>query len=209
MVFNFRSFTGLRTRWERTTGGASQISSPCHWRNGWQPFMGFNCFHSSVPHQWGQFPLWYNFLLQKINWKTRWYVKEMVYSNEASCSLHRSFTMGDYREPLLPRKHVTLYLGEGSACWGEGRDAPFPPQLGGRGGREVVAAVLRAPMHWQGGKGTGRTTLSWEANSYNHITIRNNEMYHLFSLNSPNLVSVNWTTEKKCKPNWGQHCKTL
>lgn len=30
LVFNFRSFMGLRTRWERTTGGASQISSPCH-----------------------------------------------------------------------------------------------------------------------------------------------------------------------------------
>lgn len=29
-VFDFRSFTGLRTKWERTTGGDSQISSPCH-----------------------------------------------------------------------------------------------------------------------------------------------------------------------------------
>lgn len=73
LVFNFRSFTGLRTRWERTTGGDSQISSPCHWRNGWQPFTGCNCFHSSVPHHWGQFPLWYNLILSKINWKMCWF----------------------------------------------------------------------------------------------------------------------------------------
>lgn len=56
-VFNFRSFTASRTRWARTTGDASQISSPCHWRNAWQPFTGCNRFHGSMPHHWGQFPL--------------------------------------------------------------------------------------------------------------------------------------------------------
>lgn len=55
VVFNFRSFKGLRTRWETTTGGALRISSPCHWRNGWR-FMGCS---STVPNYWGQFPLWY------------------------------------------------------------------------------------------------------------------------------------------------------
>lgn len=62
-VFNFRSFTGLRTRWARKTGAASQISSPCRLRNGWQPSTGCNCSHSSVPHHWGQFPLRYHLLL--------------------------------------------------------------------------------------------------------------------------------------------------
>lgn len=44
--------------------------------------------------------------------------------------------MGDYREPRLPREHVTLYLGEGSACWGrEGRRSPLPNLVDGVGGR--------------------------------------------------------------------------
>lgn len=46
--FNFRSFTGLRTRWERRTGGASRISSPCRWKNVCRPSTGFNCFHSLI-----------------------------------------------------------------------------------------------------------------------------------------------------------------
>lgn len=53
VVFNFRSFKDLRTRWEMTTGGASRISSLCHWRNGWR-FMGCN---STVPKYSGQSPI--------------------------------------------------------------------------------------------------------------------------------------------------------
>lgn len=97
-------------------------------------------------------------------------------------------------EPLLPREHVYPLLGGRVCLLGGGKGWTCPPQPGGRGGREVVAAVLRAPVQWQGGKGTGRTTLSWEENSFNHITIRNNEMYHHCSLNlfSKYLIFCQW-----------------
>lgn len=110
-------------------------------------------------------------------------VKEMMYSNEASHSLHRSFTMEDCRGTSFTQGTCYPLLGGRVCLLGGGKGCTCPPQPDGRGGREVVAAVLRAPIPWQGGKGTGRTTLSWEENSYNHITIRNNEMYHHCSLN--------------------------
>lgn len=52
------------------------------------------------------------------------------------------------------------------------------PRPEGRGGRAVVAAVLGAPMHRQGGEGTGKSTLSWEEHSCYHISIRNIEIYY-------------------------------
>lgn len=186
--FHFRSFTGLRTRWERTTGGASQISSPCRWRNGWQPFTGCNCFHNSVPHHWGQFPLWYYLLLWKMNLRKMlisllcWILMRSLFL----CTGHSlwetiwgtSFTQGTCY-PLLGGKGLSS----------EGREGVrTPPRPDGRGGREVVAAVLTAPMHRQGGKEAGRTTLSWEENSSNHIEIRNNETFFSLCLFPKHLV---------------------
>lgn len=55
-VFDFRSSTDSRTRWETRTGSASQTSSPCRWRNGWPRFTGCNCPAASTPPPWGGFP---------------------------------------------------------------------------------------------------------------------------------------------------------
>lgn len=55
-VFDFRSSTDSRTRWETRTGSASQTSSPCRWRNGWPRFTGCNCPAASTPPPWGGSP---------------------------------------------------------------------------------------------------------------------------------------------------------
>lgn len=127
-VFDFRSFTGLRTKWERRTGGDSQISSPCRWRNGWQPSTGCNCSHNRVPHHWGQF--YRRFSIWDVNGLCCALMLPLFFSAQVI----------DYgrqnREPLLPREHVTLYWGEGSAWWGEGKGCgPLPDLVDGVGGR--------------------------------------------------------------------------
>lgn len=104
----------------------------------------------------------------------------MLSSNEASLSLHRSFTMGDNIGNLFYPGNMLPFTGGKGLPAGGREGVRTPPRPHGRGGREVVAAVLTAPMHRQGGKGTGRTTLSWEENSCYLILIRNTEKYHLF-----------------------------
>lgn len=88
--------------------------------------------------------------------------------------------MGDKIGNLFYPGNMLPFIG-GKGLPAEGREGvPTPPRPGGRGGREVVAAVLRAPMHRHRGKGTGRTTLSWEEKFIYSIQFRNNEIYHFF-----------------------------
>lgn len=70
--------------------------------------------------------------------------------------------MGDNIGNLFYPGNMLPFTG-GKGLPAEGREGVrIPPWPEGRGGREAVAAVLSAPMRRQGGKGTARTTLSWE-----------------------------------------------
>ncbi|KAG7241225.1 hypothetical protein INR49_025968 [Caranx melampygus] len=70
-----------------------------------------------------------------------------------------SLTMGDKIGNLFYPGNMLPFTG-GKGLPAEGREGVrTPPRPGGRGGREVGAAVLGAPMHRHRGKGTGSTNL--------------------------------------------------
>lgn len=135
------------------------------------------------------------------------------HSNEASLpSLCRSFTTGDNIGNLFyPGNMLPFTRGVGSACWGEGRgEDPSPTwRTGWEGGGSCGAHCPHAQA--TGGKGAGRTTLSWEENSSNHISIRKWKPITLFSpFLSPNMLFLfTWTTEKKCTQIWRKTLRAL
>lgn len=112
-VFDFRSFMDLRTKWARTTGGASPISSPCHWRSGWQPFMGCNCSTALCLTCGVSSLLEFHVILWKNNWKNTkfclWYQRNLCVLIKPLFHTQVINYGRQHREPLLPREHDTLY----------------------------------------------------------------------------------------------------
>lgn len=127
-VFDFRSSTDSRTRWETRTGSASQTSSPCRWRNGWPRFTGCNCPAASTPPLWGGFPPRSPTSTFHCKFHQKCFRSRCIKDFLLPC--RSVITRDNIGNLLLPREHVTLYKG--------GRDrvrTPSRPGGDGVGGK--------------------------------------------------------------------------